>query len=95
MRSPIPDAANFANYVVAEIPAKWHHVAIQLGLSIDECDAIKKNDNNCDDRFMAVFREWAKGSHEPFSWSTLITALKSPGVGRSELAEKLQYTFCS
>ena len=95
MRSSIPDAADFANYVVAKIPAEWNHVAIQLGLSIDECDAIKKNDNNCHDQFMAVFREWARRSHEPYFWSTLITPLKSPGVDRIELAEKLQYKFCS
>jgi hypothetical protein len=91
----VPTAADFANYVVAEIPAEWTHVAVQLGLSGDKCNTIKKDEHDCRDRFMAVFYEWERGSYKPFTWSTLITALKSPVVGKIELAEKLQQKFCS
>ena len=90
-----PNAADFANYIVAKIPAEWKHVAIQLGLSGDKCDEIKKNEDECRDRFMAVFDEWKKGSCKPFTWSTLVTALKSPIVGKFELAKKVQQRFCS
>ena len=91
----VPSAADFANYVVAEISAEWKHVAIQLGLSTNKCNEIKKNEDECRDRFMAVFDEWERGSCKPFTWSTLITALKSPIVGKYELAEKLQQKFYS
>ena len=91
----IPNAIDFSNYVVAAIPSKWKHVAIQLGLTIGTCKAIKKNEDECFDQFMAVFDEWEKGSCKPFTWSTLITALKSPSVAEDTLAETLKRKFCS
>ena len=91
----LPSTDDFANYVAAVIPSKWKHVAIQLGLRSHLCKAIKKNEDDCFERFMAVFDEWEKGSCKPFTWSTLITALKSPSVAETELAEKLKHIFCS
>ena len=88
-RSSLPSADNFANYVAAAIPSKWRHVAIQLGLSNHKCMAIKKDEDDCFDRFMAVFEEWERGACKPFTWSTLITALESPSVAEIEIAKKL------
>ena len=93
--SSLPRADDFANFVAAAIPSKWKHVAIQLGLSSHACKAIKKNEDDGFERFMAVFEEWERGSCKPFAWRALITALKSPSVAEIELAEKLKHKFCS
>ena len=94
-RPSLPSADDFANYVAAAIPSKWKHVAIQLGLKSHRCKAIKKNEDDWFERFMAVFEKWEKGSCKPLTWSTLFTALKSPSVAETELAEKLKRNFCS
>ena len=91
----LPSDKDFANYVAAEIPSKWKHVAIQLGLRGHKCMAIKKNEDDCFDQFMAVFSEWEKGTCEPFTWTTLIAALQSPSVDEVELANRLKQVFCS
>ena len=90
-----PAIADLANDVVAVIPNKWIPVAIQLGLSMNEIEAICENKRECFFRFMAVFDHWMRTSCTPCSWETLVTALRSDSVKELDLADKLHRKICS
>ena len=83
-----------ANRVIAKIPHKWKQVAIQLELEEGVIDAIEKNEGKCDDRFIAVLKEWKQSESLPYTWKTLISVLKSASVGEIDLAGQLQKDFC-
>ena len=85
---------DLANSVAAIIPHKWKQVAIQLELSRGERKAIEKDEDECFDRFVAVFEHWKQSSCQSFTWKTLVEALKSPSVGEQSLAEQLQKEYC-
>ena len=87
--------SDFANDVAAVVPDKWKLVAFQLGVSMSDIRAIRKDEEDCFDRFMAVFDHWMRTSCTPCSWETLVTALQSNSVNELDLADKLHRKFCS
>ena len=86
--------SDLANRVAAIIPHKWNQVAIQLQLSTGERKAIEKDNTESSERFMAVLEHWERSCDLPYTWETLITALKSAFVGEQRLAEQLHRNFC-
>ena len=86
--------SDLANRVAAIIPSKWVQVAIQLGVSMGSISSIRKDYDDCFEKFMAVFDIWQRSSSPPFTWDTLVTALKSKSVGENTLAKELQSEFC-
>ena len=93
-KSSAPKLRDLANCAAAIIPHKWKQVAIQLELSKGERKAIEKDEDECFDRFMAVLEQWKQSASLPYTWKTLITALKSTSVDEQSLAEQLQRDFC-
>lgn len=88
-----PSDKDLMNKIAAVIPTKWRHVGLQLGLDQAQLDMIEQKYSFCHDSlvcFGEVFMEWKKRMTSPLSWSTVITALKSPLVGENTLAYKLQ-----
>ena len=85
---------NLANLVAVVIPGKWMEVAIQLDLTMGEIYSIEHDRNNLFLRFMAVFEQWKKSCRQPYTWESLVTALKSPSVNEFRLAKELQEEFC-
>ena len=86
--------SDLANRVAAVIPHKWSQVAIQLELSTGERKAIEKDKTESFERFMAVLEHWERSCSLPYSWETLITALKSASVSEQNLAEQLHRDYC-
>ena len=89
-----PKTKDLANHVAAVIPGKWMQVAIQLDLTMGEIDSIEHDRNSSFLRFMDVFEQWKKSCRQPYTWVSLITALKSTSVNEFRLARKLQEEFC-
>ena len=56
--------------------------------------AIETNEGKCDDRFIAVLKEWKQSESLPYTWKTLISVLKSASVGEIDLAGQLEKDFC-
>jgi hypothetical protein len=83
-----------ANRVAAVIPDKWKKVAVQLELSRGEIRAIQKDEDDSSDRFMAVMDHWKQSLRKPFTWATLVSALRSPSVNETRLADELNREFC-
>ena len=86
--------ADLANRCAAIIPDKWIQVAIQLGLSMSKIKAIYRDEINSFYRFMAVFDCWQRSSCEPYTWETLVNALRSRSVDEIKLADELDHEFC-
>ena len=93
-KSSLPKLSDLANRVAAIIPHKWKQVAIQLELSRGERKAIEKDEDECFDRFTAVLEQWKQSASLPYTWKTLVTALKSTSVDEQTLAEQLERDFC-
>ena len=83
-----------ANRVAAVVPDKWKKVAVQLELSQGEIKAIQKDEDDSFDRFMAVMYQWKQSLSKPFTWPTLVSALRSPSVNETRLADELKHEFC-
>ena len=89
-----PQLCDLANHVAVVIPTKWRPVAIQLGLTMEEIRTIQKDEDDSFARFMAVLDSWQRSLRKPYTWNTLVTALKSASVDELKLAERLQQQFC-
>ena len=90
------------NEVAAVIPSKWRAVGVQLGLSGGILDFIQNKHAGkvkADlDSFEEVFITWMEqattgATCSPYTWPTMIDALKTPAVGEVALAESLEQKF--
>ena len=88
-----PELADLMNEVAAEIPGKWRDVGLQLGMDhgvLDGIAAISPGDiNHC---YSNVFTRWKnqKSRTYPYTWSTVVQALKARAVGEERLADKIK-----
>ena len=85
---------DLANYVAAIIPHKMNEVAIQLGVSMNEIMRICIDEKGYFRQFMAVFNHWKSASTKPYTWKTLVDALRSRSVNEVKLADELHHKFC-
>ena len=89
------DVKDLMNDVASITPAKWRSVGIQLGLSLSTLDSIQSNNAGKPDAslhsFEQVFSTWEKQGPSPYTWNTIIEALRSPAVGEFALADELEH----
>ena len=94
-----PSPKNLMNEVAAVIPSKWKAVGYQLSISNGTLDSIQMNHAGkpqaCHHSFEEVFRTWkdqatTAATCSPYTWQTIIDALKTPAVGEVALAESLE-----
>ena len=80
------------NHVAAKTPTKWTVLGIQLGLEAAQLQALDhQHRGKSDNIFADIFDYWGKSSGlKPFTWSTMIEALKSESVGEMALAHHLE-----
>ena len=83
-----------ANRVASVIAHKWTRVAIQLELDMADINIIQSNVQDTFARFMAVMYRWKGTLSKPFTWETLVTALRSESVKEIRLARELECDFC-
>ena len=72
-----------------EARAKWYNIGLQLGIHAGTLDAIKCSNNNVDDRFREMLREWLNRVNPPPTKLQLAKALESPCIGHGHLAEQI------
>ena len=72
-----------------EARAKWYDIGLELGIHSGTLDAIKCNNNNVEDRFREMLREWLIRVNPPPTKLQLAKALESPSVGHGTLAEQI------
>ena len=85
------------NDVASKIAAKWKDVGIQLGLSSGTLDSIQNQNagkaNACQESFREVLSEWKAKQPKPYTWQTMIDALRSNAVAEVRLAEELDLKY--
>lgn len=85
------------NDVASVIPAKWRVVGIQLELPSGTLDSIQQEHAGKPQAdklsFETVLNMWKGLSKIPYTWVTIIDALKAPLIGENELAEKLKAKY--
>ena len=84
-----PEPPDLMNEVAAAIPSKWKDVGLQLGLDLGVLEGIRGEASHC---FMDVFTRWKNqnSTAHPYTWLTIVQALKAPAVGEERLADKIK-----
>ena len=80
--------------VATKIPKKWFTFGVQIGIPCHQLELIEANHpQDCIRCFIDVFNVWEnQATGEPYSWFTVIKALRSPSIGHSGIADDLQAT---
>ena len=86
-----PDIRQLLNRVASEARNKWRLVGIELGIKLDQLDAISE-EKNCILCYSKVFSQWEKKENPdfPFNWRTILNALRSSIVEENSLATKIE-----
>eukprot|EP00731_Ephydatia_muelleri_P004232 Em0002g408a len=78
--------------VAAVIPSKYEMVGLQLGLTLDQLQAIRPQHQSLENHHRAfgeIFNEWRRRGSPPYTWRTLTGVLRSASVGEVLLSEHL------
>ena len=72
-----------------EARTQWYNLGLELDITPDSLDAIElSNAGNSERCFRAMLTKWLKEHGAP-TWMALATALRSPPVGQSHLAQQI------
>ena len=86
-----PDLLDLLSKVVAEARDKWELVAVQLDIKpsrIHSIHVVKQGQPiHC---YHEIFDMWKNKGSPPYTWATIIKALRAPSVGEERLANELQ-----
>ena len=85
-----PELSDLMNEVASKVLDKWKQISIQLRLTPEDqkcfMDATFGDPTQC---FIFVFNVWKSRATSPYTWSTVIEALKAPSVGEMRLAQEI------
>ena len=85
-----PELSDLMNEVASKVLDKWKPISIQLGLTPEDqkcfIDATFGDPTQC---FIFVFNVWKSRATSPYTWFTVIEALKAPSVGEMRLAQEI------
>ncbi len=75
---------------LAGIAHRWRDVAINLGLH-KETESIDVDGHDSQSKLRRVLLKWERNNAEesPYTWRTIINALKQPTIGENALAKKI------
>ena len=75
--------------------AKWYDIGLELGMTADYLDTIKKATNDPQDCLRELLRRWLSGVDPLPSWKALIAALRTPAVNYPALASEIEQKHSS
>ena len=74
--------------VASRAPDKWKVIGLQLGIQSHQLNSINHRDPiHC---YIDVFSLWEKKAEPPFTWATIIDALRSPIVQEIRIAHDIE-----
>ena len=80
--------------VAAPVSVSWKNIAVQLDLSAADIGGIEqKEGRNVFDCFREVFILWKRKNTRPYTWATMIAALKSGCVGENRIGNELEMKY--
>ena len=69
---------------------KWEILGLQLDIEPHRLKSIKNQADKNVLRYAEIFEIWKRRGNPPFTWTTIIDALKAPIVEEKQLAEELE-----
>ena len=85
-----PKVSILLNKVAAKASNKWKKLGQQLDIEHHKLKTIsRENDDNLD-CFAEVFELWKREGSPPYTWATIIDALRADIVGEVQLAYELE-----
>ena len=83
-----PKHPDLLNMVAAHARDKWRKMGIQLNIPTDQLNSMTATDPiSC---YADVFNWWQRNGSPPYTWATIIDALRAPIVGEVQLAHELE-----
>ena len=83
-----PEYLDLLNKVAAHTRDKWWIMGIQLNIPTDQLNSMTATDPiSC---YADVFNWWQRNGSPPYTWATIIDALRAPIVGEVQLAHELE-----
>ena len=77
--------------VASRATDKWKRVGLELDIEHHQLNTISRS--HCQDAFECyceVFSLWQRKADPPFTWATIIDALRSPFVRENALAQEIE-----
>ena len=88
-----PTVKDLMNDVAAHAKS-WRDIGLQLLLMPSELDGIEQSRNkDINQCYADVFEKWKKAGEPPFTWRTIIDALRSPSVKNNDLADRIEKKY--
>ena len=83
-----PEYFDLLHKVAARATDKWKYMGLQLDIPMDQLNSMTATDPiSC---YADVFNWWQKNGSPPYTWATIIDALRAPIVGEVQLAHELE-----
>ena len=76
-----------------EARSKWKNLGLQLGLNINDLDAIYAGNRSIDDYFTDTITLWLRQTDLLPTWTNLVLALEGPTIGFQTLAHRIQMKY--
>ena len=90
LESP-PKIVDFLKQVAVKVSVKWRMLGHELGIEVHELDKLEHLQQKDDVyRLERVFILWKDKANPPYTWATVINALKSPIVRENSVAEDVE-----
>ena len=87
-----PEFYQLVKKVEPKVKAKWIMLGCELHMDMDKLNAIQKDNPECLHCLMNMLHQWKNNADPrvPYTWATIIDALRSPIVGEVQLAHELE-----
>ena len=85
-----PEYLDLLNKVATRVRHKWEEIGLQLSIESSHLKSIwitRQDHVRC---FADVFDVWQRNGSPPYTWATIIDALRAPIVGEVQLAHELE-----
>ena len=85
-----PEYLDLLNQVAARVRHKCEEIGMQLSIDRSHIKSIcntKQDPIRC---FADIFDVWQRNGSPPYTWATIIDALRAPIVGEAQLASELE-----
>ena len=73
--------------------AKWYDIGLELGVSADDLDTIKKANDDPKECLREMLRQWLPKVDPQPSWEALVAALRIPAVNYATLAHEIELKY--
>ena len=86
-----PKMRDLLKRVASQARDKWRVLGLELHISYHQLQSIERSERGypilC---FVKVFDIWERKSDPPFTWATIVEALRSPIVNETYLAREIE-----